>query len=68
MKRTFALKTFGARTFHSATLVGPVEIKILHTDCLAMFMAGAAVAQNFHCGAKIGQTYHTGATAGISHG
>jgi hypothetical protein len=68
MKRTFALKTFAARTFLPATLAGPVEIKIFHTDCQAMFMAGAVVAQNFHCGAKIGQTYHSGATTGISHG
>jgi hypothetical protein len=68
MKRTFILKSFGARSFLSAALAGPARIKIFQLERTATFVTGATAGQHFHTGAKIGQHYHTGATAGTSHG
>jgi len=68
MKLTFAAKTFSARTFRSATLAGPVVLKIFKPVRAAMFVAGAVVGRCFHTGADIGQHFQAGATAGMTHG
>ena len=68
MKYTFAPKTFAARSFRCATLVGPVVLKHYSIADGQAASAGAVAGQDFHAGATIGQDYHTGATAGQCNG
>jgi hypothetical protein len=68
MKLTFFVTTLFARCFRSATLAGPVELKVFRPERTAIYVAGAAAGRLYNSGAIIGQHFHTGATTGISHG
>ena len=68
MKLTFALKTFGAKSFRCATLAGPVVLGPYFAVSAQTACTGALAGKDFHTGAAIGQDYHTGTTAGLCNG
>ena len=68
MKLTFAAKTYAARSFRCATLVGPAVLGPYRADEAEVACCSAAAGDHFQPGADVGQDYNAGTTAGLCHG